>query len=499
MKMKRYIGYLSVLVAIALLYAGCEKENPTPPTPPTPPVEEPVHEIKFAPIEITPSQKEALIETKSPEYTIDGVAVQDFEWGLEYAYKSSSEWESLLDGELSGDTYIFTLSSLEPQTEYKVRQWAKSNLGEFFYSEEEQFKTKNEEVVPDEYKMAASIGEITPYGLYAMIELKSVRYLINGTDSQIKELELEYSLTSEENYKTIEVRGWDYSSSLVVEIPSVEGEFLQENSDYKFRLVVAPAEVSAPELSSEEYNFSTVSAQVSVQIPSPEVTDIEEGLLAQGSGVSILKDGRLQQSVSNISIEYSIQNQGSWEEEVATLEDQKYWAVIPAQNLRPETTYLIRTKVQTSDDVYYSEVVTYTTPKEDDPEQPPVIPPEGGDTSMMEGVWKLVQWRDSQPSFEVYMEIDATGGVLLWQKIDSRNWEKFLSAAYTEDGVISGVYDDGVAWGASYYYSVNGDSMTWTDTQDSSDVSVYQRSTLPADLQSIKRSSEQTTASARFL
>mgnify|MGYP003434189057 CR=1 FL=1 len=356
-------------------------------------------------------------------------------------------------------------------------------MGERFYSEEEQFKTKKEEVVPDEYKLDISVGEITPYGLYAQIELTSVRYLINGADSQIKELKLEYSLTSEENYKTIDVSGWDYSSSLIVEIPSVEGEFLQENSDYKFRLVVVPAEVSAPELSSEEYNFSTVSAQVSAQIPPPEATDIEEGLLVQGSGVSILKDGRLQQSISNISIEYSIQNQGSWEEEVATLEDQKYWAVIPAQNLRPETTYLIRTKVWTSDDVYYSEVVTYTTPKEDDPEQPPVIPPEGGDTSMM----------------EVYMEIDATGGVLLWQRIDSRNWEKFLSAAYTEDGVISGVYDDGVAWGASYYYSVNGDSMTWTDTQDSSDVSVYQRSTLPAGLQSIQRSSEQAIASARFL
>ena len=109
--------------------------------------------------------------------------------------------------------------------EYKVRQWAKSNLGELFYSEEEQFKTKKEEVVPDEYKLDISVGEITPYGLYAQIELTSVRYLINGADSQIKELKLEYSLTSEENYKTIDVRGWDYSSSLVVEIPSVEGEF----------------------------------------------------------------------------------------------------------------------------------------------------------------------------------------------------------------------------------------------------------------------------------
>ena len=282
---------------------------------------------------------------------------------------------------------------------------------------------------------------------------------------------------------------------MTVEIPSQGADYLIENSDYKFRLEISPADDSAPVLTSEEFTFSTVAAEVVSQIPSPEVTSVAEGLLVQGSGISIVKDGRFQEPISNIAVEYSKQGTATWETESATVESQSYRAIIPAQNLLPETTYLIRVKVQTSDAVYYSDEVSYKTPKDENPEQPP----QGGDTSMMEGVWKLTQWRGVQPDFEVYMEIDATGGVILWQKIDSRNWEQYLSAAYTEDGVISGVYDDGVAWGASYYYSVNGDSMTWTDTQDSSDVSVYQRSTLPEDLRKIQRSSQQTTALSRFL
>ena len=494
MDMKRYIGYLFAFTAIALLFAGCEKPLPSPPSPP-----EEEHEITFAAMEITPSQREALVQTKPPVYTIDGETVSNFQWGLEYASKSSSEWNRVSDVENSGDTYIYIVGSLEPQTEYKVRQWAKNSLGNVVYGDEQGFVTKKEEDTPGDYQLEVSVGKITPFGLYAQIELKSVRYLINGSSSPIDELSLEYSLASEIDFQSVAVSGWDYQSSYVVEIPSSEEDYLIENSDYVFRLVVTPGDASAQVLKSKDYTFTTVEAVVDAQIPSPQVNYTEEGLWVEGSGISIVKDNRLVVTTSNISVEYAKQGSNSWNEVYATIGSQGYSALIPAEELLPETTYKIRTKVITPDASYNSSEVLYTTPEEGDPGQPPVTPPEGGDTSMMEGVWKLTQWRGIQPDFEVYMEIDATGGVLLWQRIDSRNWEQYLSAAYTEDGVISGVYDDGVAWGASYYYSVNGDSMTWTDTQDSSDVSVYQRSTLPEDLRKIQRSSQQTTALSRFL
>jgi hypothetical protein len=55
----------------------------------------------------------------------------------------------------------------------------------------------------------------------------------------------------------------------------------------------------------------------------------------------------------------------------------------------------------------------------------------------------------------------------------------FESEATLTDGVISGVYTDGVAWGASYRYTLNNTSMTWTNTSDANDKSVYTRSELP--------------------
>lgn len=487
--MKRYIGYLFALVAIALFAAGCEKPAPVPP------VDDPVHQVDFPKMTVTALENEASVVTSSAVYTIDGVTVENFEQGLEYRLKISSDWRRLSECEISGDTYIYTLFPLESDSEYVLRQWVRLTTGDLKYGAEQGFKTQKGGSGSEDYAVAVSVGKITPYGLYAQVELKSAKYLIGGVSSEIKSLKLEYSLSSDDDFQSVSINGWDYQSSLTVEIPSQGADYLIENSDYKFRLEISPADDSAPVLTSEEFTFSTVAAEVVSQIPSPEVTSVAEGLLVQGSGISIVKDGRFQEPISNIAVEYSKQGTATWDTETATVESQSYRAIIPAQNLLPETTYLIRVKVQTSDAVYYSDEVSYKTPKDENPEQPP----QGGDTSMMEGVWKLTQWRGIQPDFEVYMEIDATGGVILWQRIDSRNWEQYLSAAYTEDGVISGVYDDGVAWGASYYYSVNGDSMTWTDTQDSSDVSVYQRSTLPEYLRKIQRSSQQTTALSRFL
>ena len=102
--MKRYIGYLFALVAIALFAAGCE--NPAP----VPPVDDPVHQVDFPKMTVTALENEASVVTSSAVYTIDGVAVENFEQGLEYRLNSSSDWHRVADCEISGDTYIYTLS-----------------------------------------------------------------------------------------------------------------------------------------------------------------------------------------------------------------------------------------------------------------------------------------------------------------------------------------------------------------------------------------------------
>ena len=129
--------------------------------------------------------------------------------------------------------------------------------------------------------------------------------------------------------------------------------------------------------------------------------------------------------------------------------------------------------VMTSGDVPYTMPVT-TTP-------PPPAPPVSGDadTTAIAGEWHLTSWRGAVPSFDVYLNITADGVVSLYQRIESRLWETYHSLVGYEGGIITGEYTDGTAWAASYYVTIAGDTMTWTNTADSAEVSVYTRCTLP--------------------
>jgi len=95
------------------------------------------------------------------------------------------------------------------------------------------------------------------------------------------------------------------------------------------------------------------------------------------------------------------------------------------------------------------------------------------------------------------MTITEDGVVTLWQKLESREWELFYSNVGYENGIISGVYTDGVAWSASYSVTVSGDAMTWIDTNDATDISVYTRAELPNSIEDGATRSQVNTV--RFL
>lgn len=130
-------------------------------------------------------------------------------------------------------------------------------------------------------------------------------------------------------------------------------------------------------------------------------------------------------------------------------------------------------------------------PDEEDSEEEPVVPeipeipevpevPEVDvDTKAIAGTWHLTLWSGSEPSFQVYMSITEEGSLTLWQRIDSYSWEVFSSVVNYENGMISGVYSDGVVWADSYIVSMEDDAMTWTSVYDSTDVSTYTRESLP--------------------
>ena len=139
-----------------------------------------------------------------------------------------------------------------------------------------------------------------------------------------------------------------------------------------------------------------------------------------------------------------------------------------------------------------SAVAEIEVPKNDTPPAPPVT---GGDTSLIAGTWHLTKWRGEEPSFLIYLDITTEGVVTLWQRMENHAWECFYSSAAITDGIISGTYSDGTTWGASYSVTIDGDNMTWIDTSDSTDISVYTRSELP---ENITRTNT-TTSNRRFL
>lgn len=112
------------------------------------------------------------------------------------------------------------------------------------------------------------------------------------------------------------------------------------------------------------------------------------------------------------------------------------------------------------------------------------------------GTWHLTEWRGVTPSFDVYMSITNDYKVTLWQRIESRQWDIFYSDVCYDNGTISGVYTDGTAWRAAYDVVIDGSTMTWIDTEDVTDVSVYKRCELPNE---VPPATTRSITSERFL
>lgn len=117
----------------------------------------------------------------------------------------------------------------------------------------------------------------------------------------------------------------------------------------------------------------------------------------------------------------------------------------------------------------------------------------------MVGNWQLTEWAGSEPSFDVYLSIAEEGTVELWQRIESFEWEYFESTMTYQNGLLSGIYQDGEAWRASYEVTIDGDTMTWIDSLDPTDISVYGRCELPEGLPTNNSEATRTTSTERFL
>ena len=420
--------------------------------------------------------------------TIDGRGRYDeATYYLEYAKMSDDEYVRGGDySVLSDGFFMFTLTDLEPNTSYKARITIDGG----------EYGKKSCEPFPFTTKEAPKVASIScdakaeAKGLFATIHLSNVAYLVNDEPQQIAFVKVEYTLTEANEWRYIEARGGSVKEGKIeFTIPQSGNEYLTENSDYTYRITITPQNDDYNEIRTDDFSFKTLYAEVSANFSTLNLT-YNNGIAAEIKMVNLFYDGIAAEEIKSeepviYTFYYRKKGASVWEEADTEFSNGGMKATIAASLLMEDTTYEVKASVTagTQKQVCETEVAEITTPKSEKPDTPiSPEPPTGGDTSAIEGVWHLTEWRGVTPSFEVYMDITATGGITLYQRIENNYWDIYQSSAYIDAGVISGVYTDGTNWGASYSITLEDDRMIWVDSADSSDISVYTRSELPTHM-----------------
>lgn len=485
MNMRLHHFYLFILLVVLSACSREAKETTQP---------DPVIEIRFGSLSATAGQHQAVIQAQLPVCTLDGTPSSNFTYGLEYRLTAESNWSAALDVTVQGEQLTYTLTQLQPATSYTCRQWAQVQGEPVRYGSPIDFSTQEETPPENEYALSLEIGTVTPYGLYATVELRQLTYLINGQASPIHSSKLEFRAAEQTSWQSMLLNDWDYQSPYPVEIPQTGT--LQEETDYVFRIQAIATAEGAEACYSELHSFTTREATASVVQSAPTVDLSETAVTLSVQPVEIWLDERYPQTDYQAVLQLREANTSSWKSYPADVSTDGYTITLQLEALEPDTDYQARGVVTYRSTEYMTDVTTFTTPQKETPD-----PPVGGDTGLLAGTWHLVEWRTQVPDFEVYICLNETGDLTLWQKMESRIWECFQSVARLDGNIISGTYLDGTPWGASYYFVLEQDKMIWTDTEDPSDISVYERSTLPQELEpapeGIRRQSEEENS--RFL
>ena len=378
---------------------------------------------------------------------------------------------------VEGDTqfiHIFTINDLEPSTNYLVRVVVDGGKAYGSQNEIFTFATKAQEGI-------SCNATVDAKGLKATVNLENVAYLVDNEPQQIAFLKLEYALANTNSWTAVEIAGSSIKNGkATISIPKSGDSYLVENSDYTYRVTVTPSNSDYKAITTENYSFKTTYAEITATIAKPQLSHNDDGITIKSGSIAVYRDGVATTDYTTY-IYFRTKGNNLWEEYALTANNS---VVIPAEQLQPNTTYEAKVSIVAGaqSQVRESEVASITTPQSEVPIVPE--PPTGGDTTTIAGVWRLTSYRGAEPSFDIYMDITSTGGLTLYQRIDSRYWDVYQSsmAIDTENYIISGVYTDNVAWGSSYYISISSDTMTWTSTNDATDISIYTRSNLPTSM-----------------
>lgn len=443
-------------------------------------------ECHFGEMRVETTPKSATITTPKPYLTVDGKPV-DAKISLHYIGAGHDIVEYVEEYREENGEIIFEIDRLTPETQYKAH--ISLNGGEYgiHRSKEIRFTTDALHVAEISMRLEA---EVAAKGLMATLSISDITYLVDGKSTSIAFVEVAYKRNDATEWQK---REFDASritnGALSVGLPFEKGEYLTENSDYRYRITLDPVGDNSS-ITSDEFEFKTLFAEVTATIPQPTLSLQGNFISATVENVEVFYDGiPAAEYKGDYPVKYYICHR---------LKGAETWTTfaIATIGIKGEEGYTYEFKAVVEDATeqrHESQIAEITVPKN----EPPTPPVSGGDTSAIIGTWHLTSWRGAEPSFDIYLDI-TDGVVTLYQRLESRAWECYTSSAAMEDGIIKGTYSDGVAWGATYYVSVEGDTMTWEDTADRSDISVYTRcDKLPEDITTTRGA--ETTGEERFL
>lgn len=487
--MKRH---LYILLA-ALAFAACE------PTTTTPDVA-----FNFSVVEVTTTEDSASVDVIEPYITVDGTKYEGATIYLEYWLEGNdTDIVTVRDYEAkeSGGHLIFTLHGLTPSTRY-LASVVLDGGAEYGLMKCEPFPIVTKEHIPT-CEISCNTA-VDAKGLFATLKLSDVAYLVDGESVAIANLKVEYApKESNPKWVVIDIEGSKLSDGKEdVAIPADGEEYLEENSSYLYRVTITPEDEAFEAMATDDMLFRTSYAKVTADISKPTLKFAEGMLNIEVASVAVYYDELYLASYPYCDYYIHLREKGDseWQEFAAELTLYGMKLTIAAEELKEGSTYEVAGVViaGAKHNKCMSEIASIEIPK---PEHPTPDRPEGGssDTTELKGEWKLTEWRDSEPSFDIYLSISSDGVVGLWQRLTSREWELYYSTVIYEDGTLWGTYTDGIDWGASYYVTITGDKMVWTDTMDSSDISVYTRTELPAELPVAESVATRSNTRERFL
>lgn len=439
---------------------------------------QPTIDFNFGTATATVEEQRATITAEIPYYTLDGQMMTNGTVSLGYRLANALTAEiSIVESYTQeGDKLIFTLEGLVPESQYNA--YIILDAGKYGSSMSPTISFTTERHIP--VCAIDYTSTIEARGIIATLKLNDIAYKADDSPVELASLKVEYAPKGSDEWVGIELTGSDIEASSVdVTLPAQGSDYLAEMSDYRYRITLTPQQSELSPITGEEHSFTTTYSVITARISTPELTVKDNMLGITINDVEVLYDGVAELGYKGY-VHYRAQGSSEWNKREVATDNNTLHHTIMLASLKEDTTYEVRGAIVAgaANSESLSEVATITTPKSEEP-LPPVV---GGDTTSIAGCWTLTLWRGAEPTFDIYMDISTDGCVTLYQRMESRQWETFVSAAAIEDGIISGTYTDGVAWSTSYGVVVDGDTMTWTSTLDSGDVSVYERCVLPDEI-----------------